>query len=106
MDRGNSGSSGERTTDNAPEDDAESPVAADHWVRRGEYLIGVHNVPRTTFFSPSHWLHESGAKRIGIENFTEDKFGLFPDYYDIEQLEVCRETKPDNKSLGDYWDTW
>ena len=51
-------------------------------------------------------MHETGAKQIGISKYAEDKFGLLMDFYDIEQLEVVRETKPDFRSVEPYWDTW
>ena len=78
----------------------------DCWVRRGEYIVRRHTTPRTTLFSPTQWLHESGSKSIFIPDFKQDEHGVLGDVYTLEELEVSRETKPDSRYLGQHWDTW
>ena len=63
----------------------------DSWERRGEYLVVLHHRPRNTLFSPTQWLIETGNKAIPVF----DAEGHFT-FYDLEQLDVIRETEPDS----------
>ena len=90
--------------------DVETSQVQDDWVLQGEYLVRRHFVPRTTLFSPWEWkqnqiainakYHEPMVPCDGDND--DERLKASP----IAQLEVSRKTRPNNKILEEYWDTW